>query len=241
LFAGPGKNRVRGTGQVLLGSPLIALTTKYPFTHCYFSDLSVANADSLRQRCSAVSVTSQVEVQDGDCNELVDTIVREMQRVDRRSLNLAFLDPEGLQLRWETVAKLGSLERMDLIIYYPQQALTRNLHQAFDAQGTTAVDLFFGDREWRAIYGHCLEIGSGSIHRPLIDHFRGRLQALGYKVMSGAETICEPVIRNSKRNAPLYKLLFASKHPLAYDLWKKATNHNVWGQKRLFDEPGIYK
>jgi three-Cys-motif partner protein len=32
LLAGPGKNQMRETGTFTLGSPLLALTTRYPFT-----------------------------------------------------------------------------------------------------------------------------------------------------------------------------------------------------------------
>lgn len=40
LMAGPGKNRLKETGQIILGSPLLALTTTYPFTDYFFADLS---------------------------------------------------------------------------------------------------------------------------------------------------------------------------------------------------------
>ncbi len=55
----------------------------------------------------------------GDCNELVGQIVARIQPGDRRSLNLAFLDPEGMELHWATVEQLARLRRMDLIINYP--------------------------------------------------------------------------------------------------------------------------
>ena len=48
----------------------------------------------------------------GDCNIEVDKIIKEIQEIDAirsvkdkwsTSLNLAFLDPEGLEIHWETV------------------------------------------------------------------------------------------------------------------------------------------
>jgi len=39
LMAGPGKDRVRDSGAILLGSPLLALVTRYPFTGYFFVDL----------------------------------------------------------------------------------------------------------------------------------------------------------------------------------------------------------
>jgi three-Cys-motif partner protein len=52
LFSGPGKCVVRGTNEYLIGSPLLALQTQYPFTDYYFGDLEQYNIDSLRQRVS---------------------------------------------------------------------------------------------------------------------------------------------------------------------------------------------
>ena len=38
LLAGPGKNIIRGKNQIVLGSLLISLTTKYPFTEYIFNE-----------------------------------------------------------------------------------------------------------------------------------------------------------------------------------------------------------
>jgi hypothetical protein len=48
-----------------------------------------------------------------------------------------------------------------------------------------------------------------------MDHYKANLQKLGYEeVLRDDEVGDEPLIRNAKKNAPLYRLLFASKHPL---------------------------
>jgi hypothetical protein len=39
LFAGPGKNIIKKTGNMLLGSPILALITRHPFTSYYFTEL----------------------------------------------------------------------------------------------------------------------------------------------------------------------------------------------------------
>jgi hypothetical protein len=45
----------------------------------------------------------------------------------------------------------------------------------------------------------------------------------------------EPLMRNVKRKAPLYRLLFASKHPLGETFWRAITRRDVHGQARLFE------
>jgi len=236
LLAGPGKNRVQGSGQVLLGSPLLALMARYPFTGYYFVELKRANADALRQRCEAWRGPANVCIQVGDCNKAVDQVVAELARQGNRSLNLAFLDPEGLELEWETVRKLASVRRMDLIINYPQNGVARSVRKAFLSNGETTLDRFFGDAGWRAIYDEWRRTRRFSLQRRLIDLYRDRLGALGYVEVQGSDELGdEPLVRNARRNAPLYRLLFASKHPLGSTFWHEVTARDVHGQRRLFE------
>jgi hypothetical protein len=74
------------------------------------------------------------------------------------------------------------------------------------------------------------------LHRQLIDLYQIKLQDLGYsEVRRGDEIGDEPLIRNVKRNAPLYRLLFASKHPLGEKFWHDITRRDIHGQLRLMD------
>lgn len=124
IFAGPGKNQVRDTNEVLLGSPLLALTTQHPFTGYYFIDKDPSNTAALEARAMASGLGDQVKIRTGDSNNLVDWIVGDLSKAPSQALNLAFLDPEGLELHWQTVARLASVWKMDLIINYPRSGLT---------------------------------------------------------------------------------------------------------------------
>jgi three-Cys-motif partner protein len=240
LFAGPGKCRIEDTHNIHLGSPLIALQAAHPFTGYFFVDLKPDSIVALQQRCSASPVYDRVHYFVGDSNIVVHEIVKSISVIDREfiqgqwsSLNLAFLDPEGLDLQWETVVALAQLNRMDLIIHYPEMGLNRCMPQDFRANEQTRVDLFFGGAEWREIYEGGR--GRGGLHRRLIDHYRGKLQELGYKeVLQGDETGYEPLMRSTRKRTPLYRLLFASKHPLGDKFWQAITRRDVYGQARLF-------
>ena len=232
LFAGPGKCVCRRTGMVYLGSPLLALTTKYPFTDYLFVDCDSDSIAALQQRCRASSVLADVQFEVGDANRVAWKIVERIQGVP--SLNLAFLDPDGLELQWDTVATLAQIERLDLIIHYSQMGLSRVMPNVFVSETLTDVDLFFGDTEWRTIYEKYQRHEEQFLHRQLMDHYKSKLRGLGYEeTFRDDEVGAEPVIRNEK-NAPLYRLLFASKHPLGLEFWQKVIGRNVYGQRRLF-------
>lgn len=237
LFAGPGKCRVRQSGEVYLGSPLIALEARPAFTRYYFADLESDIIATLRKRCAESPLSDRVKYFIGDSNETVHDIAEQISEIDRKfirgqwsSLNLAFLDPAGIDLYWETVETLANLYRMDLVIHYPQMGLTRYMPEVFELPEESKVDLFFGGIEWRRIYRKWR--GRTGLHRRLIDHYRDKLYTLGYtEVVRGDEP--EPLIRNRKRKTPLYRIIFASKHALGHDFWHKVTQRDVYGQRRL--------
>ncbi|GMQ78981.1 MAG: hypothetical protein BMS9Abin02_1531 [Anaerolineae bacterium] len=236
LLAGPGKNVVEETGEVMLGSPLLALTTKYPFTGYYFVENDDDNADALRKRCSSSNLNDRVRVMNNDCNQIVSTIINELKPYEHKSLNLAFLDPEGLELQWSTISQLASVRRMDIIINYPQGGLSRVMPNVIDQDGESEVDKFFGNSDWRHIYSEWQIRHEVGLHRRLIDLYLGKLQELGYTELRRDDEVGdEPLIRNSKRRTPLYRLLFASKHPLGDQFWRAVTSRDLYGQKRLFD------
>ena len=237
LLAGPGKNLVKQTNQVLYGSPLLALLTKFPFTGYYFVDSDPSITKALQERCKASPLKKIIQIKTGDCNVIVDQIVNELKQNEEQSLNLAFLDPEGLELCWNTVAKLAGIRKMDLVINYPEGGLNRMMAKVYQAQSETKVDLFFGNWDWREIYTDFKNQRMSGLHRELIDLYKTKLQVLGYnEIKLGDEAGgYEPLLRNTQRNAPLFRLIFASKSPLGEKFWDAITKHDVYGQKRLFD------
>jgi three-Cys-motif partner protein len=236
LFAGPGKNVVKDTSEVFLGSPLLALTTRFPFTGYYFVNNNPIHIEALKLRCSSSPLFNTVHIYTEDANKIVNTIVDGIRQFSPNSLNLAFLDPFGLDLEWATVAKLGSLQRCDLLIHYSQQGFSRYIKKAFQTENETKVDSFFGSNEWRDIYAKwCQEPRKRGLTRDLIDFYKKRLKTLGYQeVKQPDEMLTEPLIRNKERNSPLYRLIFASKHPLGEKFWKAIIGHDLYGQKQMF-------
>ncbi|MDE0610571.1 MAG: three-Cys-motif partner protein TcmP [Anaerolineaceae bacterium] len=222
LFAGPGKNRFPDD-SVMLGSPLISLIAKHTFTHYRFIEADPVNCRALAERSQASARESRVQILRGDCNILVNDVVNEIRAFDNRqqhgsrsSLNLAILDPEGLELEWTTVEKLGRLNRMDLIINFSTSGITRNARRAVKTGQTDRIDSFFGTNEWQEIY---VSAPQDSTHkrRALLDFYKSRLHdLLKYKTIKTTED--EAVFHNN-RNVQVYTLIGASKHELGMNFW----------------------
>ena len=123
LFGGPGRCCVRGKKPDLIdGSPLIALGhTEAPFSKVIVCDLDHENVEALRAR--SAQYPDRAVLVEGDCNLLIDQIVSE---IPPYGFNMALIDPFGASpLRFETISKLASFRRMDLIINWPTGDLMR--------------------------------------------------------------------------------------------------------------------
>ena len=105
-------------------------------------------ASALRRRASHIGMSGLVDVYTGDCNELVTRI-----NLDKADHVLAFIDCEGLDVAWNTVAYL--LEKRswsDVIIVFQTQALQRTLGRALKGfPDEKTLTRFMGDERWRKV------------------------------------------------------------------------------------------
>lgn len=224
LQAGPGKNSFSSSGDVILGSPLLALTTRYPFANLFLVEMGLSEFGALETRVGASERASSAKHFNEDCNLAVDTIVERIRQIDAEyidgiwpCLNLAFLDPEGLEVEWRTVEKLASLQRMDLIINFSTSGITRNAGMAAQKNEDTIFDRFFGTREWRKVYEQARSGGNSLIRRELIDFYLSRLNEMGY-----VETKPQELEFKNQRNVQVYTMIFASKNDLGIRFWNGA-------------------
>ena len=222
LQAGSGKNQV-GT-SVELGSPLIALASKFPPTHFRFNEKDEECNEALRIRASSSPLYGRVEIYQDDVNEVVSRICGEISLNDQQAraighwsaFNIAFLDPEGLELHWTTVEQLASMNRMDLIINFSTQGLVR----AIGSESYDAVDRFFGTDQWKEIdepHGN-----PSARRRALIDFYRQRLAQFGYYIDIDPNLGGNDIAVSNSKNSQVYSLIFASKHELGDRFWSEA-------------------
>jgi three-Cys-motif partner protein len=77
LYSGPGIVRLRGAGQKLMGSPLLALGVPDPFDKYIYCEKDPELLDALQSRVSRYSPTASATFICGDCNEKIDEICGE--------------------------------------------------------------------------------------------------------------------------------------------------------------------
>lgn len=238
LQAGSGKNKLSPSGEIRLGSPLVSLTTQHPFGNYFFVESGKQEFADLKTRVQASPFYDRVNLYDQDCNIAIDEIISSLNEIERKkmlgewpNLNLAFIDPEGLEIQWQTIEKLGKQIRMDLIINFSTSGITRNASNMANNEQETIIDRFFGTAQWRDIYKEVESKDVSRIRRRLLDFYIDRLNQLGYVNNLQEDLESEEKEFKNRRNVQIYTLIFASKHKLGIQFWNDAISEV--GQPKL--------
>ena len=117
LFSGPGYSRLRDSGRIVLGSPMIALELPDPFDSYVFADENPDAIDALRKRVSRREPHSTVTYITSDANTGTNRIL-EVISVGRsdKTLSFCFLDPYKLNIHFETVRRIAEGRAVDFLI-----------------------------------------------------------------------------------------------------------------------------
>ena len=211
-FAGSGLNRIRKTGELVWGSPLIALRADPPFTRCAFLDSGTAEVQALRRRTAPYG--ARAVVRQGDCNTALLPLMQEA--VDPRAPCLCVFDPEGPNLDWRTVASVARFKRAgfskveQLILFPTDTGFIRELPRERQIEGWGERDLrrVFGNDDWRAIYERRRrdEISADDARTEYVRLYADQLRhQLKYKTV-----LDRPVRTHGWGGRILYFLLFAT-------------------------------
>lgn len=217
LFAGPGICVIEGTGEEVIGSPLVALRCKTPFTHYFFNDDKPELISALKPR-AVVDNAVKIQYFSKDCNVVVDDLLRELPN---GSLDFCFIDPLNWEIQFDSIRRLTANRRMDLAITFH----IGNIRRVAERPPKELND-FFPDSNWQLEYRKARELRESS-WRTLLDVYENGLKDIGYI------QIKDYVLEKNRRNVPLYHLIFASKHPRGADFWDKIAVRSSTGQLRM--------
>jgi three-Cys-motif partner protein len=225
-LCGPGVDTDRSTNEKFDGSPLIALATKPQFDHLFLGDNNTRNVAALRARIPAED-TARVSLAAQDCHERVKDIVSELSS---QTLALAFIDPEGFEVRFELFKTL-SRRSVDVVFLFPSGiGFARNLRQ-FAASKDCAVDEMWGSRAWRELPLVQMlaggDIPNTSVALSWPKEFCKRVSSLGYDHFDVVGPLC------NEQNVPMYHLLFFSKSAAGLKIWRGISQIDAKRQKRF--------
>lgn len=225
LLARPGRCVDRDAGDEFDGSPLCAVKCEEPFTRIVLIEQSPGLAVALQHRVGGRAV-----VLNADCNQapVIDGLRKELSS---DTLALVFVDNLGLDVPFATLEALTCDRRVDLIITFQVQALSRNVDDVwsgFDSPDRWTA--FFGGDGWQNVVeaGRARNESDSDIATRLMEFYGEQLGGIGYKY----RTHSHEFMRNS-RNVALYRLLLAGKHERAVEFFEKIAQIEYRGQRRL--------
>ena len=227
LFSGAGMATIvdenKKPKEIIETSSLIAAKLKYPFTHLLLCEKNKKNADALAGRLDSLNPKPRYTLFNNDANECINKIVAQIPTSS--SLNLAFIDPFGLHLSFDTVIQL-SARKIDLIILLADNMDAMRNCDLYDKDPDSNMDSFFCTGcDWRS---HLINAGPRfpTVFRELYENC---LRTLGYSYFGTKR------VQNS-RQTDIYTLLFASKNKLGLKFWQEAKSVDAKGQRGLFHD-----
>jgi len=209
LFAGPGLCFNKDTEEFGKGSSLLSLDIKFLFTDYIFVDLDIETTKTLEKRCAiqCPSLIDRVRHLNLNSNESIDEITNYINF--NNSIALVFIDPNGLDIHFSTIKKLSQCRGIDLIINFGILDLKRN--EANYMKGNEKANLFFGCEDWP------------EDHFKWLPFYKERLRTLGFKAIEDDSDITTVI--KGRTNAPIYYLIYASKHNLGLRFWRQAKKY----------------
>jgi three-Cys-motif partner protein len=137
------------SGAIVEGSPIRALNIVPPFDRYLFIDAdpeNVASLESLAHQYSGMNII----IRDGDANVHLQAFADFLNK-DRFERAVVFLDPFGLSVRWETVAKLAATQKVDLWYLVPVHGMSRQIKDdGTFLSSARKIDDLWGSDEWRS-------------------------------------------------------------------------------------------
>jgi|GEM_PF-2995603 len=221
LFAGPGINLIRRSGEEVESGALTALRSTgqrrrdLSFTDAHLVNLDHQDHKALRQRVDKLVAEGQCVVpsscirhEHGDANSLVQRLLANCHQEDYL---LVFADIEApRQLPWATVEALGSMghKSVDLYLLFPLEMGLNRLtsYKEMSQKNADIITAFFGDQSWRPILDQRITEAQGP-------ECKRRLEALYLQKLGALWEKAEKVmdVQLSGRQG-LYRMLFATNH-----------------------------
>jgi three-Cys-motif partner protein len=209
-FSGPGVHISKLTGEFIPGSPTNALLITPPFREFHFIDIDGDKAAELRK---IVAGRTDVQIYEGDCNEILTAGIFPSCRWDKYVRALCLLDPYGIHLNWSVLKLAGQMETIETFLNFPvmdmnMNVLLRNPEKAAPEQ-VDRMNVFWGDFSWqKAAYSteqnlfNFMEKTDSDI---IVEAFRERL-----KTVAGFKYVPSPLPMRNSKGSILYYLFFAS-------------------------------
>lgn len=200
--------------EFVRGSPRRALEIRHPFHSYIFIDADPARAAMLNDFKTEFEGSRKITIREGAADDQIKWVLGHKPD-PRRHRGVAFLDPFGAHLSWESVTALARTRLFEVVINFPlHMCLTRLMTKNADIRETwrTQLDSFLPPGWYDQVYESTQNILGDEDIRKRPDHLERLLSWYREELRLTFGFVSEPrLIRNTK-GGPLYYLLWAGPH-----------------------------
>ena len=235
-FCGAGVAIEKATGDLVAGSPLLALDIRPKFQQYHFIDTDGQKTAELQRQ---VGNNPDVTVHPGDCNEVLLELLPKLT-YEGYWRAVCFLDPYALHLNWKAIEMAGRMKTIEIFLNFPIADMNRNVLRRDQSKTrpdqAARMTAFWGDESWRdaafSNEGMLAGFTDKTSNEQLAEAFRERLQKV-----AGFKCVPPPAAMKNSTGATVYYLFFASQkeagNKIASHLlreWPKKWNLSAHGQ-----------
>lgn len=208
VFCGPGRSKIRTTGQFIDGSAVAAFKQGKQ-SGAAFSSIEISDASPKLLAASETRLLhlgAPVRIAKGPALHAIEQIVG---RIDRHGLHFAFFDPHSLgTLSFDLFKEIAKLKHVDVIAHVSVADLQRNADR-YTSEDYDHFDEFAPG--WRKAIG--TDMNQQALRGKLLEYWSAQVEALGLPRAEHYELI------TGTRSQRLYWLIFLARHSLAHKLW----------------------
>lgn len=219
-YAAGGSHISRTTGEIVPGSPRVALSTDPPFREYHFIDADPLRVKQLQQY---ITLRSGVHIHEGDCNEILLRDVFPLVKYESRKRALCLLDPYNINLSWDVIATAGQLKTIEIFVNFMVMDMNMNvlLRDPARAEATqiARMNRFWGDHSWRdaayevspqgSLFDDSEQVKVDGANERISEAYRKRLVDV-----AGFANAPRPLRFVNRFGATIYYLFFASPNPV---------------------------
>jgi three-Cys-motif partner protein len=223
LFSGSGYSRIRGTNDILMGSPLLATQIPDRFDRYIFCEENPELLNALHARVDRHAPGVRAEYVPGDVDQTIESVRDLIPRGARghKVLSFCFADPFSVKLRFSTIRVLAKDRFIDfLILLALGMDANLNLSTYLDREHRR-IEEFVENPAWRTEWGDAERRGERFIPFLALQYSHA-MKRLDY--LPASLDAMYPV-RSDQRNLPLYYLAFFSRHKKGYEFWKEVLKY----------------
>lgn len=208
--------------QYQKGSASIAVGLQKPFDEYYFIENSKKKCKELEEM---FSYRKNITILYGDANNEINRICEQYNWEETRAV--VFLDPYGMQVRWDTIELIAATKAIDMWYLFPLGIGVMRLMKRdgkIDLANAKKLNEILGDEEWKGLFYETRTVKNLFGEEDITQRKADYKDVLEY-INSKLDTIFKGIVKNPKifynsKKSPMFSLCFAAEHDAAIKIAK---------------------